>query len=370
MSDILIIDKDLRTITIPDEVTLLGVESDDDVLRLNFQMPKMYGEYDLSTFSARINYVNANLEGDVYAVNDMEVDGDNITFTWLVGRNACKYKGNTHFNVCLKKIDNNGVVVQEFNTQPVSLPVLEGLETTEAIIQEDPDIIEYILNILNGLNGFDGNYVAGIEGSEITIIDVGKTTTSRFIVKENGLERNFVIEQNLYFGTGQNSDGAMTQKAVTDEIDSLAYLPKRSPIDVPVEGTELTVNLMYPNVFYTIGNNRSDYTKITINSLGNAKSNKLNRYYLRINTGLASPTLIMPSSVKIPSFTLEAGKIYDIFIYNDIARVWCDGAAIGSGSGGSSITVDSTITVGGTNPVNSVAVISYINSLDASNTSY
>lgn len=150
MSDIFVIDKDLRTITIPDEVTLLGVESDDDVLRLNFQMPKTYGEYDLSIFSARINYVNANAEGDMYVVDDMEVDGDNITFTWLVGRTACKYKGNTLFNVCLKNIDGNGIVIQEFNTQPVTLPVLEGLETTDAVVQENPDIIEQMLYLLNG----------------------------------------------------------------------------------------------------------------------------------------------------------------------------------------------------------------------------
>lgn len=36
----------------------------------------------------------------------------------------------------------------------------------------------------------------------------------------------------------------------------------------------------------------------------------------------------------------------------------------------STLTVDSTITTGGTNPVNSTAVIAYINSLDASNTAY
>ena len=33
-------------------------------------------------------------------------------------------------------------------------------------------------------------------------------------------------------------------------------------------------------------------------------------------------------------------------------------------------TIASTVTAGGTNPVNSVAVIAYINSLDATNTAY
>jgi hypothetical protein len=40
-------------------------------------------------------------------------------------------------------------VVQEFNTTVYSLPVLEGLETTEAVIQQNPDIIEEILQKIN-----------------------------------------------------------------------------------------------------------------------------------------------------------------------------------------------------------------------------
>jgi hypothetical protein len=135
---------------IPESITLLGVESDDDVNKIPFQMPKEYCGFDLSTFEARINYLNANGEGDIYVVDDLAVDGDDpslMTFTWLVGRTACEYKGDTKFIVCLKKFadDESGDVVQEFNTTVYSLPVLEGLETVDAVQQQNPDIIEYIL---------------------------------------------------------------------------------------------------------------------------------------------------------------------------------------------------------------------------------
>ena len=146
----IIIDENLRTMTIPTDIVLLGVESDDDVNKIPFQMPKEYCGYDLSEFEARINYMNANGIGDVYLVDDLAVDGDDpslMNFTWLVGRNACMYKGDTQFIVCLKKFadDDSGDVIQEFNTTVYSLPVLEGLETTEAVVQQNPDIIEYIL---------------------------------------------------------------------------------------------------------------------------------------------------------------------------------------------------------------------------------
>ena len=150
MPDYIVINDDLRTMQIPDSITLLGVESDDDVNKIPFQMPKEYCDIDLSTFEARINYMNAAGEGDVYIVDDLAVDGDDpslMTFTWLVGRTACEYKGDTKFIVCLKKFadDESGDVLQEFNTTVYSLPVLEGLETVDAVVQQNSDVIEYIL---------------------------------------------------------------------------------------------------------------------------------------------------------------------------------------------------------------------------------
>lgn len=155
----IIINDDLRTMQIPSSITLLGVESDDDVNVLQFQMPKEYSGFDLSEFQARINYMNANGEGDLYIADDLAVDGDNMTFSWLVGRNACAYVGNVQFIVCLKKFDEDSNVTQEFNTTVYTLPVLRGLETTEAVVQENADIIEYILKMIEDAGSIDlSNY--------------------------------------------------------------------------------------------------------------------------------------------------------------------------------------------------------------------
>ena len=153
----LIIDKDLRTIIIPSSVKNLGVESDDDVLRLKFSMPRMYGDVDLSDFSIYINYMNAKNTGDVYVVDDKTIADDTITFSWLVGRVALAYKGNVRFIVCMKKHDGDSNVIQEYNTTIASLPVLEGLETGETVIQQNPDIIEMLLTSLEPLVGTTRN---------------------------------------------------------------------------------------------------------------------------------------------------------------------------------------------------------------------
>ena len=164
--EICVIDNDLRTITIPSDIQNVGVESDEDVRRLHFQMPKQYHEVDLSEFDIRINFMNANNQGDVYA--------------GLVGRNALAYRGNIRFVVCLKKVDAEGAVQQEFNTTVAQLTVLEGLETTEAVVAENPDIIEQILARLDDLeeNGGGGG-TPGKDGREIELQNMNSRTAEQ-----------------------------------------------------------------------------------------------------------------------------------------------------------------------------------------------
>ena len=120
-------------------------------------MPRHYGEYDLSDFQIQINYLNAKKYGDVYKIEDVVVDleTDTITFSWLVGRYAVTYVGEVRFNICCKLYDtvNTDIVLKEFNTTPASLPVLEGLETNEAIIQEYSDILVRWESELFGIEG-------------------------------------------------------------------------------------------------------------------------------------------------------------------------------------------------------------------------
>lgn len=140
--DILTVDLDSRVINIPKNVTNIGVESDDEVRKLHFRVPQYYCDIDLSKFVIRINYMNAKKGGDVYDVMSSEVVDGEIHFDWVVGRNAVAFDGNVSFIVCLKDVDSEGNVLREFNTTIATLPVLPGLETGEAIVNEYYDLLE------------------------------------------------------------------------------------------------------------------------------------------------------------------------------------------------------------------------------------
>ena len=141
--DILVVDLESRTIVIPKTVSVLGVEADDETRILHFQVPQYYCNVDLSEFSIRVNYKNANGEPDMYLVLNKVVENGLIKFDWVVGRHAFAKKGNVSFSVCCKELFG-GVVKREFNTTPARLPVLEGLETGESIVSEHLDVFEQL----------------------------------------------------------------------------------------------------------------------------------------------------------------------------------------------------------------------------------
>lgn len=147
-SDVLIIDNELRTITVP-KGFILGVYHDKDTHKVSFKGPKSYGSIDLSGYTVRVNYKNALGEGYQYTADDLAVSDDNLTFSWLVGEDAYRGAGTVSFIVCFVKLDDDGYITNEFNTTLASATVLPGYEgvvelsaTTNTIIPgSTPDII-------------------------------------------------------------------------------------------------------------------------------------------------------------------------------------------------------------------------------------
>ena len=150
MEDICVIDSDLRIIDIPEQFKVLGVENDKDVKVMQFRMPKVYKGTDLSAFNISVNYQNARGMKGRYIVTDKKVSGDQIEFSWTVGKTATVYRGDTRFIVCMRLIGSDGVIKKEFNTTLATMTVLEGLEVDNPVIeQEEKDIIAQLLQIVD-----------------------------------------------------------------------------------------------------------------------------------------------------------------------------------------------------------------------------
>lgn len=141
--DVLTVDLESRKITIPNTVMNLGVESDDSVRVLHFQVPRQSCGVDLALFSARVNYKNTSGSGGSYDIANFAIEDGMIKFDWVVERAVTVKRGDVVFNVCFREIVDD-VVEREFNTTIATLPVLEGLETGEEIVEEHPDLFEQL----------------------------------------------------------------------------------------------------------------------------------------------------------------------------------------------------------------------------------
>ena len=152
-SGTLLIDADTRSIYIPESEKFFGVESDQNVERKKFKCPKIVGDnIDLSTLHLYINYQNGNGNKDTYMIQDMAVSGDYITFSWVLSRNVAAYKGTVRFVFCAKKADSSGNLVNEWNTTVAEGEVIEGLEATTTVADNNPDIIEQMLTLLENVS--------------------------------------------------------------------------------------------------------------------------------------------------------------------------------------------------------------------------
>lgn len=148
-SDKCVIDPESREIVIPETYQILGVESDEKVERIEFECPKIVGDnIDLSKLQIRINYQNANGDKDQYIVEDVETNGDNIEFSWLLSRKVTMYRGTVNFVVCAVKVSGE-TIQNEWNTTLATSQVLEGLEVdTPEPTEEQSDVITQLLNIV------------------------------------------------------------------------------------------------------------------------------------------------------------------------------------------------------------------------------
>ena len=186
-----IIDPETRTITVPPEYQLLGVENDKRVERIYFQCPKIVGDnQDLSQdYQLFMNYQNANGDPDAYHIDDMEVDGENITFSWLLEEKVTLYQGNIQISFC-------GIIPGDEQEDPdknrwgttinTDCTVLTGLKCTQQVAESNPDALAQIWAAIDELKaGGGGGGTPGKDGREIELQNSGTAIQWRYVGDES-----------------------------------------------------------------------------------------------------------------------------------------------------------------------------------------
>lgn len=144
----LVVDNNLRTISIPQSVPLLGVTHDNDVHEIFFVIPVSYNDVDLSGYTVNVNWMNAGGEIGVAETTEETSEDETVMIRkWTVGDGPCKYAGECQFILCLKSGE------YEYNTQRASLPVYSGIETDDVTIEKYQSALAELVERIQFLAG-------------------------------------------------------------------------------------------------------------------------------------------------------------------------------------------------------------------------
>ena len=290
VNDIFEIDPETRVITVPASEKLFGVANDGNTERKHFRCPKVVGDnIDLSTMHLYVNYQNANGERSAYLVEDVQTDGNYITFSWLISPNVTAYKGQIKYIVCAK----NGATA-EWNTTLAEGTVLEGLEATEEIVEKNPDIIEQILARLD----------------RVTEIPQEKVSSA---VEEYMAKNPINIPKKL-----PNPHKLTFAGAVTAEYDGSGAVTVTIPeasggssgtVRVEKGSTDTTVELE-PNKLYIF----PEMASLTYTLAEPADASVANEYHFVFKSGSTATELVHPSTVNVGNFSAESNRVYEVSI--------------------------------------------------------
>lgn len=235
---------------------------------------------DLSAMHLYINYQNANGQKYPYLVEDVQTDGDYITFSWLIGPDVVAYKGQVKFILCAKKD-----TTLEWNTTLAEGVVLEGLEATDEVVDRNPDIIEQILTRLDNVTEIPQEKVSSAvkEYMEANPIDIPTTLPNPQALTVT------------YGGTSYTYDGNEAL-AITIETGGIERIEKLSTdTTVTLEPNKLYIFPEMASLTYTIGEGTGEVHFI-------------------FKSGSTATRVVHPSGVNIGSFTVESNKVYEVSI--------------------------------------------------------
>ena len=287
---------------------------------------------DLSTMHLYINYQNANGQKYPYLVEDVQTDGDYITFSWLIGPDVVAYKGQVKFILCAKKD-----TALEWNTTLAEGTVLEGLEATDEVVDRNPDIIEQILTRLDNVTEIPQEKVTEAVSTymEANPINVPKNLSD---LKEDAEHRTVTDTEKQSWSNKSDFSGnyedlrgkptiptvpttlpnpqALTityggQTHTYDGSEALAITIETGGIErIEKLSTDTTVTLD-PNKLYIF----PEMSELTIALAEPSDTSIVSEYHFVFQSGATATTLSIPDAIKIPSgFSVGANKNYEISI--------------------------------------------------------
>ena len=304
------IDPDTRTIAVPEQCRFLGACYDKCVERLKFRCPKIVGDNkDLSQgFVLFINYINAFGGPDAHKIDDMQVDGEYITFSWMLEENVTAYSGKVKFAFCgIVPGDNQGDPDKSRwgTTINEDCSVLDGLKCTQQVAESNPDALVQIWEAIDELKA-GGEGIPGKDGREIEIQNSGTAIQWRYAGDDEWTDLVQLSDLKGDKGNkGDKGDPGARGPAGDSGIVSRQEM----------QNTDTTITLQ-PNILYVF----PEMASLTVTPGTPSDANVANEYHFFFVSGATATTLTL-NDVLSDAYSIEANTKYEVSILEGMAII-------------------------------------------------
>jgi lysophospholipase L1-like esterase len=124
------------------------IQNDHNSERFTFELPRIVEGHDMSICNkVEVHFLNVSRDGKnqvkgLYTVDDLDVDGDNVTCSWLISQNATSLVGPLTFLLRFKCTEGD-LITYAWNTAVHSgITVSDGINADEEFTTEYVDVIE------------------------------------------------------------------------------------------------------------------------------------------------------------------------------------------------------------------------------------
>ena len=327
VNDIFTVNPESRVITVPESEKIFGVYNDNNTERKHFRCPKIVGDnIDLSAMHLYINYQNANGQKYPYLVEDVQTEGDYITFSWLIGPDVVAYKGQVKFILCAKKD-----TALEWNTTLAEGVVLEGLEATDEVVDRNPDIIEQILTRLDNVTEIPQEKVTEAVSTymEANPINVPKNLSD---LKEDAEHRTVTDTEKQSWSNKSDFSGNYEDLRGKPTIPTVpTTLPNPQALTITYGGQTHTYDGSEAIAITIETGGIERIEKLSTDTTVTLEPNKLyifpemesltytigegtGEVHFIFRSGSTATRVVHPSNVNIGNFSVDANKVYEVSI--------------------------------------------------------
>ena len=359
--NVFVIDAENRTINIPTGEILFGVEGDKDVERKYFQCPKIVGDnIDLSQHQIYIAYVFSVTQNNtlfpeyatgLYHCEDVAIEGDNITFSWLLSGNVFANPGFIAFKITAQKNEGSELKTK-WNTVPAYGTVLLTVPDGDALAEQYPDVFNQILDRLDELEENGGG--GGTPGKDgVGIQKIEKTSTAGLvdtytITLTNNTTYTFTVANGAQGETGpQGPAGPQGETGATGPQGPQGETGPQGPTGPQgetgpqgpagdsgivsrqeMQNTDTTVTLE-PNKLYVF----PEMASLTVTLGTPTDSSIVNEWHWFFDSGETACVFVLQSQdgsqVYTDAYSIDANMRYEVSVLNNVAYI--KGVAITSG---------------------------------------